>query len=142
MTTVVLDLPFPPSANAIWRNVGARTLKSKRYREWETAAGWDIKAQKPGKVQGPYELELIFERKDGRKRDIGNLEKAVSDLLQTNSIIENDCMAQKITMYWGDVKGCRVVVREAIPLQAEGSFKPIGLVATHVLETAAEKMRG
>lgn len=114
MTTVSLNLPFPPSTNALFFNrAGKGRVKSDRYRTWATAAGWDLKSQKPSKIAGPYELHLILERKSGR-RDLGNLEKAISDLLVEHQIIEDDSLAERIILEWGAVKGCRVIVREAV----------------------------
>jgi Holliday junction resolvase RusA-like endonuclease len=136
MSAVVLDLPFPPSANAIWRNVKGRTLKSERYRQWSTVAGRELKAQSPSKVRGPYEIDLTFEVRDARRRDLGNLEKAVSDLLQEHGVIEDDCFAQDIRLRWGAAKGVHVVVREVSPLM---TFRSIGEAAQAVVDDLADR---
>lgn len=125
---IVLTLPFPPPSNNLFFNRrGGGRAPTERYASWQNAAGWDLKSQKPGKIAGPYEIELTFERKDKRKRDIGNLEKACSDLLVKHGVIEDDHLAQKITLQWGDVKGCRVVIREA------WNFQSIGELAARVV---------
>jgi Holliday junction resolvase RusA-like endonuclease len=47
--------------------------------------------------------------------DLGNIEKATSDLLQSMRLIQNDLMAESITIEWGDVEGgmMNVEVEEA-----------------------------
>lgn len=111
---VSVSLPFPPSVNSLTANkAGKGRVKSERYRIWRNAAGWELKAQRPGRVRGLYDLHLIFQRKAGR-HDLGNLEKAVSDLLVEMQIVDDDAFAERIVLEWGDVEGCRVVVREAV----------------------------
>jgi crossover junction endodeoxyribonuclease RusA len=112
METTVL-IPFPISNNAIWRNFGSRTIKSERYRIWERAAAGDVRRQNPKKIEGPYEIEIELERKDKRRRDLGNYEKSVSDLLVACGVVEDDCLAQRVTLSWGKVDGCKVTVRAA-----------------------------
>ncbi len=54
-----ITLPLPPSVNALYRNVAKRgRVKTERYNTWLQAAGWALKEQKPGKVEGPYCLWL------------------------------------------------------------------------------------
>lgn len=138
MSVVVLNLPFPPSANNLFVNKAGRgRIRSDRYRAWCTAAGWELQAQRHEMVPGPYELELTFEKKDARRRDIGNLEKGVSDLLVEHRVVEDDCLAQRITLAWGDVKGVHVVVRGVDPLMP---FRSIGDVSQKLLVSTAAKM--
>jgi crossover junction endodeoxyribonuclease RusA len=57
-------------------------------------------------------LEIVAVKPDKRRRDLGNLEKAVSDLLQHMKIIEDDCLCQKITMEWAKSgPECLITVR-------------------------------
>lgn len=114
MTETVINLPFPVSVNAMYRNLTIkgkpRRAKSERYRIWEQAAGWDIAQQKPVPVKGPYQITLILTRPDGRRRDAFNLEKGVSDLLVKHGIIEDDALMEVGTVRWG-VGGRGVQVR-------------------------------
>ena len=41
-------------------------------------------------------------RPDKRRRDLGNLEKVVSDFLQDMKIIEDDSLAESILLEWRD----------------------------------------
>jgi len=111
---VRLKLPYPPSANSLWKYSGrSGVYRSPRYMQWLTAAGWEIKAQKPGHIRGNYFLRVDVERKDRRRRDIDNLIKSVSDALVQNGVVTDDSLAERITIGWSDkVSGCRVTVRE------------------------------
>jgi Holliday junction resolvase RusA-like endonuclease len=97
---IEIRLPYPVSANDLWSLTRTGMRKSDAYKAWLTEAGWEAKAQRPGKIIGPYKLSIHAVRPDAKRRDLGNLEKAVSDLLQSLQIIENDCLAEMITMRW------------------------------------------
>lgn len=114
---------MPPSINRIWRK-NARSNKgvyrSPEYIAWLKAAWVEVVQQKPGKVKGPYRLIVRAGRPDNRKRDIGNLEKGLSDFLQGQGIVEDDSLATQIDMAWGsDVVPGRVHIT-IIPDEAVG----------------------
>lgn len=52
-------------------------------------------------VKGRYRITISAYPPDKRQRDLGNLEKVVSDFLQTISVIEDDSLAREITLRWG-----------------------------------------
>ena len=100
---VELDLPYPPSANRLWRTSRGRTHKSTEYSNWLIEAGMRVNVQRPGMILGPYKISIQAVRPDKRRRDLGNLEKPISDLLQTAGVIEDDSKAEKISLEWVDV---------------------------------------
>lgn len=104
---ISLRLPFPPSANSIWRNVNGRTLKSAPYRAWLRQAGLEALIQRPSRVLGGYHMMLVATPPDRRKRDLGNLLKATEDFLVQGGYIEDDHLARSINLAWGQfiVKG-------------------------------------
>lgn len=96
-----LTLPYPPSVNATHRAVNGRVILSKRYRDWILEAGKAVAAQLP--AQAPlkhYTLWIEASPPDRRRRDLGNLEKPVSDLLKRAGVIEDDYMARSIGLSW------------------------------------------
>lgn len=112
--TVRLDLPFPPSINALWRRGRTGMYRSPTYMTWINAAGTALSLQKPGRIDGNYIIALELERKDNRRRDCDNLIKAVSDLLELHGVIEDDCLCEGLTVAWSPrVSGCRVVLVSA-----------------------------
>lgn len=109
---VALDLPKPISTNNLWKPVKrgqhAYMVASKEYLEWQSLAGLTLNTQRPGVVEGPYALTITVSSK--WRGDLGNAEKACSDLLQSQGVIENDKHAQEITIRRGDCEGMRVLV--------------------------------
>lgn len=98
MSSVTFTLPFPPSVNGLFAGKGRRYL-SKTYKAWKAAAAHMVP---PGLVAGPYTLDLLFDRPDRRARDLGNLEKAVSDLIVERGLVIDDSCCQRITLAWSD----------------------------------------
>lgn len=105
---ITIDLPFPPSVNRIWRSGQGRVYRSAAYKSWEHQAGlaWMIARAKMPSLRelpfiGHYELELTAAPPDKRKRDLGNLEKVVSDFAQKMGIVRDDCFCRKITLEYG-----------------------------------------
>ena len=114
---VIINTPFPPSTNNLFINVAKGRIPSARYADWKQNAGWSLKAQRPKSIKGPVVLRYQFqEGQDKRKRDIGNLEKAPTDLLVEHGVIEGDdnTIVRAITMCWSKhINGARV---EIIPV--------------------------
>jgi crossover junction endodeoxyribonuclease RusA len=64
-------------------------------------AGWRIQAQHPGRIVGPYSIEIHVSRPHTkRKMDLANREKALSDLLVKHRIIADDSLCERLTMLW------------------------------------------
>ncbi len=103
--SITIDVPFPPSANAIWRSPNGKVFKSKSYNRWLKEAKLQWMMQKPRlspkSLPGFYKLDAVFYPPDKRERDLGNLEKACSDFAQTVGVIANDCKAREIHLIWG-----------------------------------------
>jgi len=111
---VRLELPFPPSTNNLFANAGKRRIKTAAYSAWLDLASIGIKDSHRLNL-GPYSLHICLRRPDKRRRDLGNLEKAVSDLLVANGVIQDDSLSQRITLQWDDdlPAECVVIVQEA-----------------------------
>lgn len=111
---VDLDLPAPVSTNDLWtirRNskTGAAYLaKTPEYSAWLELAGHAINRQKPGKVPGWYNLSICVPTSS--RVDLGNAEKAISDLLQSHGVIENDRYCASIELGWWKGDGLLVDV--------------------------------
>jgi crossover junction endodeoxyribonuclease RusA len=113
---VELWLPFPPSANRLWRTGSGRVFKSAEYSGWLIEAAVEARKQKFNKFIGAYKLSMTAARPDKRKRDLDNLIKPVSDLLASIGAIENDSQAEQINLRW-------VTTGEGIAVRIE----PVGI---------------
>lgn len=109
--SVAFDLPFPPSVNGLFAGKGRRYC-SRTYKAWKAVARPQVPA---GLIAGPYTLELLFDRPDRRARDLGNLEKAVSDLIVEAGLVIDDSCCERITLAWSDAPPQRdAVVRVTV----------------------------
>jgi Holliday junction resolvase RusA-like endonuclease len=107
---VCIELSSAISVNNLHQNVPGRgRITSNDYRIWKDRSGWELLECRPAKIKGP--VALRYEFKQGRA-DLGNLEKAVTDLLVTHGVIEGDGpkIVREIVLTWGDVEGVRVTV--------------------------------
>ena len=102
---IVVDLPFPPSVNRLWRAGRRRVFRSPEYLSWIAEANGCWMQQKPKlkikSIQGHYAVTIIVHRPDNRRRDIGNLEKVLSDLAQAVGIIEDDYLCARQVKEYG-----------------------------------------
>lgn len=61
-------------------------------------------------IAGEYNLLIRAVKPDRRKRDIGNLEKALSDILVAGAIVIDDSFCRQIIAEWADFGDPCVVV--------------------------------
>lgn len=85
-----------------------RVYKSDDYKEWQWEAhvAWleQRKHLAVKKVPAYYCLWVVINQKDtSRNRDLGNLEKVISDFLQMEGIVENDHLAVDIRFTMGKI---------------------------------------
>ena len=107
---IVLSIPFPVSANAMYRNA-AKTLKSKEYRAWIKAAAWTVATQTRTRITGPYKLTLLAVPPDKRRRDIDNLLKSTNDVLKTAGVIDDDSQCRWIEARWVETgEPCQLIL--------------------------------
>lgn len=102
---VSLLLPYPTSVNDLWGYGKGRVFKTKAYVAWQKEAyvAWlQQKRQQPIQhIGGRYRLCIYASPPDTRRRrDIGNLEKAVSDLLVSVGVVDDDHLAKSVFTEW------------------------------------------
>lgn len=95
MPTAQLDLTcdHPPSANAMWRAVGGRVIKSAAYRAWsKVTADWvAIQARKSGWRAGKNaDVTITVGGPVNRQRDLDNFCKPVLDALVAGGALVSD----------------------------------------------------
>lgn len=99
----MIRLPVPPSTNNLFANGrnGGR-FKTQAYKQWLRVAGYTLLAQRPEKHSGP--VEITIHAPHNARRDLGNFEKPLSDLLVEHRIITDDRAKyiRAIHLYWHD----------------------------------------
>lgn len=102
-------IPYPPSANAIWRSVAGRVLLSAQGRDYrrrvaaalidqQTKLGFVAGITKPATYSGRITIEIDAYMPDRHKRDIDNLAKATLDALQAAGVYRNDNQIDRLTI--------------------------------------------
>lgn len=124
MTDTMTAKPFirvtitdmPPSANGMRKSFikGGKVLsvKSDEYAAWLNVALWEIAAQKPGRIDGPYTLSIAAQRhwRSKRARDIDNILKPISDSLVKAGVVTDDSLAESVSARWDDDLAGKAVV--------------------------------
>lgn len=82
--------------------------------EWRKLAMWQIAGQAKGRKHlGAYKLTILAVRPDKRRRDLGNLEKSVSDILVSQGIVEDDSLCEWLEIKWvKEGPQCKIIVEE------------------------------
>jgi crossover junction endodeoxyribonuclease RusA len=87
----MMVLPWPPSVNHYWRNVGGKMLISKKGREYREAVRFLAIAEN-WPIHGSKRLTVNIEAwiPDNRRRDLDNMLKAALDALTYAGVWEDD----------------------------------------------------
>lgn len=107
---------MPPSANSLRKtfvlNGKPVSVKSDTYASWRQAALWEIAAQRPGILSGPYTLLISAQRhwRSKRARDIDNIIKPISDALVKAGVVSDDSLAESVSAKWVDDLGGSAVI--------------------------------
>lgn len=113
MERLIINLPYPPTVNALFRNVpGKGRVKTKRYLQWSRVASNEIMAQRVAfpvnKIEGPFEVHITLDA--NRKGDIDNYVKAIIDVIVNMDVVDDDRHLKRFTVEAGTVDGAQVCV--------------------------------
>lgn len=110
---LVLNLPFPPSANNLLVDISGRgRIPTEHYEKWRICALKAIAQSRLRRIPASVEISILFKDGPGR-RDIGHLAKVCVAILVEKGIIEDDNskILRKLTLGWGDVSGAAIEIR-------------------------------
>ncbi len=113
----MIELPWPPSVNRYWRNVGGRAILSKEARDYrQTLEGLALCHRWPKLGGRRVSVEIEACPPDRRRRDLDNVLKAVLDGLTHVGVWHDDSQIDRLTIRRGALGGiCRVDVA-ALPV--------------------------
>lgn len=99
-----LSVPFPPTTNNLFMNVGKRRVPTKAYRSWRELVCVVIDNQMHGQkpIDGPYHMVIELDRPDKRARDVSNYAKAIEDALVVAKVVRDDSDALSLMLKWSD----------------------------------------
>ncbi len=109
---IVIDLPWPPTANTYWRRNGGRYFISKRgqdYREYVAKACYAY--QGLFIAEDRLRVKIKAYPPDKRKRDLDNLFKSTLDSIQHAGLYVDDSQIDKLSIermpeYEGKISIC------------------------------------
>lgn len=115
---ITLTLPYPPSANRIWRNVihrgKPRTLLSAEGRQYRGAVGQHCLMQKVAgkRLSGRLRVVVYMHSPDNRRRDVSNILKALEDAITHAGVWRDDSQIDDVRVVRMGVvpKGAKVEV--------------------------------
>lgn len=107
MAEASFRLAWPPSDNHYYTVARGRKILSDTGRRYKADAKWEMKAQEVPVNDGPskYAVYVLCCPPDLRRRDLGNLQKALLDTLGEYGVISDDGDVDKLTLERGVV--CR-----------------------------------
>ena len=129
-----VEIPCPPSANALFIRMRGKTIKTATYDRWISAAGWLMKAARVQSM-GAARCMVEIQAKANNRRDLDNFAKPIMDLLVSMGVIRDDRMSivREIRLTvgettrvrvtpWSNDDGCKKMVPDApMPNQATGT---------------------
>ena len=111
---ITLQLPYPPSVNAMYGSHGNRRFLRPRGRVFKEQVA-EICKGIPTFGAISLELNIVLFPRDKRLMDISNSIKGIEDSLQDAGLFDNDQQVCKITIERGSkIKGggCQVTIKE------------------------------
>jgi Holliday junction resolvase RusA-like endonuclease len=96
---------LPPPLSACFNNAkDSGRVKTKRYKDWIELASTETRRQLmlmfTLPITAPIAVTYSLVKPDNRKRDLGNLEKGLSDILVSTGIIEDDSLIEDLRLKW------------------------------------------
>ena len=98
MSSISIELPYPPSINHYWRRVGNRTLISKEGRRFRKRVLAILSVRKHEPMTGSLTVRIVAHPPDRRRRDLDNITKALLDALEHGGIYEDDSQIDRLSI--------------------------------------------
>lgn len=95
---VMITLPWPPSANQMYRSVKGRVLISARGRKYRLAVAEALTRMGSTRLEGALNLTLLVFPPDNRRRDMDNLTKNVQDSLVKGGLFKDDSQIVRLVV--------------------------------------------
>lgn len=96
---IKLDLPYPPTVNTYWRNIGkGRTIISRAGRIYRVDVQAAVLLAGRPRVSGRLRLGVLLTMPDNRRRDIDNVLKALLDALGHAGVYADDSQIDRLSV--------------------------------------------
>lgn len=107
----VLELPYPPSVNHVWRRVGSKTIISREGRRYRARVCAALRVMGVDRMVGRLAVRVTVCPPDHRRRDLDNVQKALLDALAKGGAYADDSQIDRLEVERGPVTpGGKVLV--------------------------------
>lgn len=108
---VTFDLAFPPSA---------RDAEGCQF--WAQRSGWQVAANRPGRVPGPVRITLQYEERTGRRisQDMIDPILMLCEKFQIIDSLHRSCI-REVSGKWATVHGVRVTIEPATTIERKAA---------------------
>ena len=96
MSQIKITLPYPPSVNHYWGQVGSKKFLGKKGKEFREAVFIAVYNARQGALNGRLHMEVYLYPPDKRKRDVDNVLKPLLDAMEHAGCYENDSQIDKL----------------------------------------------
>lgn len=96
MSEIILTLPYPPTVNHYWGQLGSRKFLGKKGKEFREAVFICSLNARKGRLNARLHMEVYLYPPDNRKRDVDNVLKPLLDALEHAGVYENDSQIDKL----------------------------------------------
>ena len=96
MNTIKLSLPYPPTVNHYWGQLGSKKFLGKKGKEFRQEVFIAVYNARQGALNGRLHMEVYLYPPDKRKRDVDNVLKPLLDALEHAGVYENDSQIDKL----------------------------------------------
>lgn len=108
---MILELPFPPSVNKYYRNVGGRMVISREGRTYRKTVCSLLRDRCDEPLDVGLEVSILLHAPDRRHYDVDNRLKGLLDSMEHAGVYVNDELIVKLTVEKRDpVRGGKTVV--------------------------------
>jgi crossover junction endodeoxyribonuclease RusA len=117
MKTIKLKLPYPPTVNHYWGQLGSKKFLGKKGKEFREAVFLCSLNARKGVLNERLHMEVYLYPPDKRKRDVDNVLKPLLDALEHANVYENDSQIDKLCVTRMEVAKdgyCEVTISEII----------------------------
>ena len=118
MKQIKLTLPYPPTVNHYWGQLGSKKFLGKKGKEFREEVIIAVYNARQGGLNARLHVEVYLYPPDNRKRDLDNVLKPLLDAMEHAGCYENDSQIDKLCITRREVVpqgSCYVEIKELAP---------------------------
>jgi len=114
--TITIAAPPPPPASILYVQTPRGLARSEAFEDWLEKAARRVVAQRPGRIEATYSLEVTAPR-TSRTRQFGALERPIIELLARCRVIRRGLSPEKFSARYGAAAGDLLLTLSDCPMR-------------------------